>query len=448
MVLAMLAVLARSKRMAFMLSSILLAAEASLSAYLLYTNVNILLFNAFQIYSFSMLFASLFAFLLLLVNLLVYKYSKDYADQLLMLGFVFVGSVLVPATTSMLFMFISLELIALPTAFMMLLTGKHCMESTVKFFIMSAVAIAMFSFALVLIFPYSAQMGIGALSANSNISGNALIMLALILFVAALGFGAELFPFNLWVPDVYEGARSYVAALLSGVNKTVAFVALLEILFVVFAAYKSSFSSIALILSVLTMFFGNLIALAQNSVKRMFAYSSIAQAGYVLIGFAVASQFGIEASIFQIIAHSLMIVGAFAIVLWLESSGFRTLDDYGGLNSRNKFAAASLTLLLLSMAGMPPLMGFVGKFLLFSSAIDSGMLLLAAIGILNSFISMFYFAKVISAMYSTTEHARLKTEPIIAIAVVTVLAVLLVFGIYPQPVITAAQLASKALLGV
>ncbi len=444
----MLAVLARSKRMAFMLSSILLAAEASLSAYLLYTNVNILLFNAFQIYSFSMLFASLFAFLLLLVNLLVYKYSKDYADQLLMLGFVFVGSVLVPATTSMLFMFISLELIALPTAFMMLLTGKHCMESTVKFFIMSAVAIAMFSFALVLIFPYSAQMGIGALSANSNISGNALIMLALILFVAALGFGAELFPFNLWVPDVYEGARSYVAALLSGVNKTVAFVALLEILFVVFAAYKSSFSSIALILSVLTMFFGNLIALAQNSVKRMFAYSSIAQAGYVLIGFAVASQFGIEASIFQIIAHSLMIVGAFAIVLWLESSGFRTLDDYGGLNSRNKFAAASLTLLLLSMAGMPPLMGFVGKFLLFSSAIDSGMLLLAAIGILNSFISMFYFAKVISAMYSTTEHARLKTEPIIAIAVVTVLAVLLVFGIYPQPVITAAQLASKALLGV
>ena len=266
--------------------------------------------------------------------------------------------------------------------------------------------------------------------------------------MAALGFGAELFPFNLWVPDVYEGARSYVAALLSGVNKTVAFVALLEILFVVFAAYKSSFSSIALILSVLTMFFGNLIALAQNSVKRMFAYSSIAQAGYVLIGFAVASQFGIEASIFQIIAHSLMIVGAFAIVLWLESSGFRTLDDYGGLNSRNKFAAASLTLLLLSMAGMPPLMGFVGKFLLFSSAIDSGMLLLAAIGILNSFISMFYFAKVISAMYSTTEHARLKTEPIIAIAVVTVLAVLLVFGIYPQPVITAAQLASKALLGV
>ena len=136
----MLAVLSRSKRMAFMLSSILLAAEASLSAYLLYTNVNILLFNAFQIYSFSMLFASLFAFLLLLVNLLVYKYSKDYADQLLMLGFVFVGSVLVPATTSMLFMFISLELIALPTAFMMLLTGKHCMESTVKFFVMSAVA--------------------------------------------------------------------------------------------------------------------------------------------------------------------------------------------------------------------------------------------------------------------------------------------------------------------
>ncbi len=445
--LALAAVLARSKLAAFLLSSVLLAAETAVSAYLLYANADLLLFNAFQISGFSMLFALLFSFMLLLVNLLVYKYSKDYAEHLLMLGFVLAGAVMVPAATSMLMLFICLELIAVPTAFMMLLAGEHHIEATVKFFIMSAVAIAVFSFALALIFPYSAQMGISALSANPNIGGNALIVLALILFVAALGFGAELFPFNLWVPDVYEGAHSYVTAMLAGVNKTVAFVALLEIIFIVFAAYKATFSSIALLLSVATMFFGNLVALAQKSIKRLLAYSSISQAGYLLIGFVVASPFGIEASIFQLIAHSFMIIGAFAIVLWLESRGLRTLDDYGGLNSRNRFAAASLTLLLLSMAGIPPLMGFVGKFLLFSSAVDSGMLILAALGILNSFISVFYYARVISAMYSTTEHSHLKTEPFVAAVVVVTLAVILVFGIYPQPLIAVAQLASKALLG-
>jgi NADH-quinone oxidoreductase subunit N len=291
-------------------------------------------------------------------------------------------------------------------------------------------------------------MRISALGANHSMKGDTLIMLALVLFVAALGFGAELFPFDLWVPDVYEGTPSYVTAMLSGVNKTVALVALLEILFVVFAAYKTTFSSIALLLSVMTMFFGNLVAITQKSVKRLLAYSSISQAGYILIGFAAATQFGIEAGIFQIIAHAFMIIGALAIVLWLESNSLRTIGDYGGLNSRNRFAAASLTLLMLSMAGVPPFMGFVGKFLLFSSAIDSGMLILASIGILNSFISVFYYVRVISAMYSTSEHATLRMDPFVAAVVIAALVIILAFGIYPQPAIAAAQLASKALLGI
>jgi NADH-quinone oxidoreductase subunit N len=444
----MAAVLVRSKLMAFLSSSAILAAETALSAYLLYANADILVFSAFHIYSFSMLFASLFSSTLLLVNFLTYRYSKDYAERLLMLGLVLAGALMVPAATTLLALFVCLELVAVPTAFTMLLAGKHHVEAAAKFLIPSAVAIAMFSFALVLIFPYSAQMKVSALGANHIIRGDALIVLALILFVAALGFGSELFPFDLWVPDVYEGAPSYVTAMLSGVNKTVALVALLEILFVVFAAYSATFSSIALLLSVMTMFFGNLVALTQKSVKRMLAYSSISQAGYILIGIAAASQFGIEASVFQIIAHSFMIIGAFAIVLWLESNSLRTIDDYGGLNSRNRFAAASLTLLMLSMAGLPPLMGFIGKFLLFSSAIDSGTLLLAAIGILNSFISVFYYVRVISAMYSTSEHAILRMDPFVAAVVITTLIVILAFGIYPQPVIAAAQLASKALLGI
>jgi len=448
LILAIAAVLARSKPVAFVLGSAILAAEAAMSAYLLYANADVLVLNTFHIYAFSTLFAALFSTTLLLVNILAFKYSKDYAENLLMLSLVLAGAVILPASNTLLALLVCLELIAVPTAFMMLLTGRRNVEAAVKFFIMSAVAMAMFSFALVLVFPYGMQMALVALVANSGIGGTALAMLALVLFVAALGIGAELFPFNLWVPDVYEGARSYVTAMLSGVNKTVALVALLEISLVVFAAYKSTFSSIALLLSVATMFFGNLVALTQRSVKRLLSYSSISQAGYILIGFAAASQLGIEASIFQIIAHAFMAIGAFAIVLWLESNDLMTIEDYAGLGNRSKFAAVSLTLLMLSMAGMPPLMGFVGKFLLFSSAIDSGMLLLAAIGILNSFISVFYFARVISAMFSSTEHAALRVGHYAAAVVVAALAVLLAFGIYPQPLIAAAQLASKALLGI
>ena len=446
-VLAMAAMLTRSKRISFMLSSAILAEAIALSTYLLYTGADTIVLGAFHVYGFSLLFVALFSFALLLVNALTYLYSKDYAENLLMLSFVFVGALAVPAANTLLVLFIGLELIAVPTAFMMLLAGRHYAEATVKFFILSAAAIAVFSFALALVFPYS-NMSISSLAANPNIGGNALMLLALILFVFALGFGAELFPLDLWVPDVYEGSPSYVTALLSGVNKNIAMVALLEIVLVVFAAYRTSFSSIALLLSVLTMFFGNLVALSQTSVKRLFAYASISQAGYLLIGLASASQFGLTASIFQMISHSLMITGAFAIVLWLEFKGLRTIDDYGGLNSRNRFAAASLTLLMLSMAGVPPLMGFVGKFLLFSSAIDSGALFLAFIGILNSFISIVYYARVISAMYSTTEHAILRMDPLVSAVVIASLALVFVLGIYPQPAIAVAQLASKALLGV
>ncbi len=445
---SMAAVLTRSKSTAFVSSSAILAIDAVISTYLLSANIDTLVFGAFRVYGFSMLFAFLSSLTLLLVNALSYRYSNAYAENLLMLCFVFSGAVLAPAASTLLLLLVCLELMAVPTILMMLLSGKYQLESAVKFFIMGAVSISVLSFALVLISPYSAQMGVSVLGVNPNISGNALIVLALVLFVVALGFGAEVFPFNLWVPDVYEGAQSYVSAMLSSVNRTVAFVALLEILFVVFAAYKTTFSSIALGLSVMTMFFGNLAALGEKNVKRLFAYSSISQTGYLLIGLAAASLFGIEASIFQIIAHAFMIIGAFAIVLWLESNNLKTLSDYGGLNGRNKFAAASLTLLVLSMAGMPPLMGFMGKFLLFSSAIDSKLLALALIGILNSFISMFYYARLVSAMYSTKGHAAIKTEPVVAAVVLSALVILLVFGVYPQPIIAVAQIASKALLGV
>jgi NADH:ubiquinone oxidoreductase subunit 2 (chain N) len=191
-------------------------------------------------------------------------------------------------------------------------------------------------------------------------------------------------------------------------------------------------STIFFVLSIFTMFFGNLIALIQKSVKKMLAYSSISQAGYIFIGISAATKMGISGSIFYIIAHMLMIIGAFSIVFWLESNNIRTIEEYGGLKDRNLFAAVTLTILMLSMAGIPPLIGFAGKFILFSSAVYSNDVLLAVIGIINSFISIYYYAKVINQMFQKRLSPKIQIPANIA-AVVFICTILVIFiGLYPQ----------------
>ncbi|HIH50610.1 TPA: hypothetical protein HA291_04115 [Candidatus Micrarchaeota archaeon] len=349
---------------------------------------------------------------------------------------------------SILSIFLGLELVAITTSFMILFEGRHRVEAAVKFFIMSSISISLFSFALAMLLPYSPQLALTAVMPNSGISGAYFALAALALLVVAFGFDSALFPFNLWVPDVYEGAPTYITALLAGVNKKLAFVALIEVFFVVLFAYSSTFSGIFALLAILTMFFGNLLALVQKSVKRMFAYSSISQAGYILIGISTATQAGLGATLFYIVAHTFMIIGAFAIVLWLESSNIRNIDEYSGLGSRNGFIAASLAVLMLSMAGIPPLIGFAGKFLLFSSALSAGMPILAVMGIINSFISIYYYSKVINSMYSRKQGKRLRAGPYIAAVVLVCVLVVVLFGIFPQPLITIASNASHALLGL
>jgi NADH-quinone oxidoreductase subunit N len=272
-----------------------------------------------------------------------------------------------------------------------------------------------------------------------------LLFLAIMLFIAALGVETALFPFNLWVPDVYQGAPGFVTAMMAGVNKKVAFVALIEILFVLLIGFKGTFAPILAALSILTMFFGNLLAMVQDNVKRMFAYSSISQAGYILIGMAAATQYGITASLFQIITHAFMIIGAFSIVMWLESKNMHTIDDYSGLFRSNGFAAVSLTIFMLSMAGIPPLMGFYGKFLLFSSAAGSNLLYLAVIGIINSFISIYYYGKVISSVFIKREKRKERMPRGVMVAAGLLVLAIIVFGAYPQPVLHLASLAASAL---
>lgn len=438
----------KAKRKGFIASTILLLLIAASSSCLFATGYSSVALGLIHIYPFSSLFVALFAITMLLVTMLSYSHAKDYPDLSLLFGFSFAAAFIVASAVSILAIFIGLELLAITTAFAILFEGKNKIEAAVKFFILSSISIAILTFALALLLPYDGQLALAATVQNPNIAGTLLLFLSMALFVAAFGFDTALFPFNLWVPDVYEGAPTHITSLLAGFNKKVAFVALIEVFFFVFLAYRSTFSVMFAVLAVLTMLFGNLVAMAQKNVKRLFAYSSIAQAGYILVGIATATQLGLEASIFYIIAHSFMVIGAFAIVMWLESKNLKSIDDYTALNSRNRFAAISLTIFMLSMAGIPPFIGFAGKFLLFSSAIGSGMLLLAVFGIINSFISIYYYAKIMNSMFSKKEEKAIKMDRYVMAVVVVALAVVIIFGIYPQLLISVSTIASKAVLGL
>ncbi len=401
-------------------------------------------FGIFRINGFSSMLLSFFAIALLLVLVLA-KDEEEPGLFNMLFCLIASGAFFVVLSYSLLSLMMAIELISAATALMILKGGKKRIEPAVKLFVISTVAISVFVFAVAMIMPYDLGFAIAPLQMNTGLTGSSLIMLAAALFIVALAVEAGLFPFNIWMADVYQGAQGHVTALLSGVNKKIAFIAILYIFFVVFAGYTKILSPLFELIAILTMFFGNLVAMVQKDVKRMLAYSSISQAGYILIGIAVGTTLGLDASLFQIIAHTFMTIGAFGIVMWLGSRGINTVEDYKGLFQRNGFVGVAFALLLLSMAGVPPLMGFVGKFLLFSSAISSGLIALAAIGIINSFISIYYYGKVIVSMADRTEKGRLYADYGVIFVTAVCLLVILAVGIYPQPLIS---ILSKSVMSV
>ncbi len=435
------------RKVLFALSSAALIAVVLASYFLFLSGSNTVFLNIFRVYPFSDLFGMLIASLLLLVNIQAFGASGDYNAFLSLFGFASLGMFAVVFASSLLAIFLGIEAMMIATAFMIIIEHRHHVEAAIKLFLMGSVAAAVFAFAIALLLPYDPALSLAAIPGLSG-AGKYLISLSLFLIAASLSFEAGIFPFNLWIPDVYEGSPGYMTPMLAGINKKVAFVAMISILFITFGYYVHLFPLLFVVLSAATMLFGNLLALVQDNVKRMLAYSSISQAGYIMVGIAVATQYGIESSIFQIFAHAFMVVGAFSIVAWLESRNIKTVGDYAGLASRNWIASLSLTLFMLSMAGIPPLIGFDGKFLLFTSAAYAGMLPLAFFGVINSFISMYYYWKVISSVYSERHKEKLRLTRSVAFSVAVALFMVVIVGIYPLPLISLAGEASRSLLAL
>lgn len=304
-------------------------------------------------------------------------------------------------------------------------------EAGMKYFIFGAVTSVTMLYGLSILYGLSGQTSFAAIAQTVAAPESRMIAtFALLMVIVGFAFKTTAVPFHFWAPDVYEGAPTPVSGFVSTASKAAGFAILIRFLLYAFPPFPQAQSQAALVwvsvmqpVAILTMFLGNLLAITQQSVKRMLAYSSIAQAGYILIGvtalgFAaargdMASAFpdAVAAVIFYLATYMLTNIGAFAIVgIVAQRVGGETLKDFSGLSRRSPYLALAMVAVLLSLAGAPPLVGFVGKFFLFRAAINENLVMLAVIGVVNVLISVFYYLGVVRAMY--VERSPSEAQPL------------------------------------
>ena len=267
-------------------------------------------------------------------------------------------------------------------------------------------------------------------------------LVALLFFLAGLGFKISMAPFHMWAPDVYEAAPTPVTAFLTVGPKALGFAVLIRILATAFSWISWKWSGIIMLLSILTMTLGNVVAISQTNIKRLLAYSSIAQAGYILMGVAVFSEIGLTGVLIYLVAYTFTNLGAFiAVIIASNHFGDDAIQSYSGLGKRAPFLAASLTIFLLSLAGIPPLGGFIGKFYVFSGAIQSGFYSLAIAAALNSAVAAFYYFKIVRLMYlSPATHIDPIPHPFpLMLALGLMLAGTVLLGLMPARLISFVQ---------
>jgi NADH-quinone oxidoreductase subunit N len=321
--------------------------------------------------------------------------------------------------------------------------NQRSVEAAMKYFLLGSFAAAFFLYGIALVYGASGTTFLTQIDAA--VARPTLLAIGFSLIFAGLGFKVAAAPFQLWTPDVYEGAPAPVTAMLSSGPKAAAFALLLRILISVNHASALWFW-VLWISAVLTMFVGNLGAVVQSSVKRMLAYSSIAHAGYILVAFAARNEIGTAAVLFYLASYALMKVGAFTTIAWLAGTGeeYVTIDDYAGLASARPVAAACLSLFLLSLLGLPITAGFLGKFYIFDAALKSHLVWLAIIMAINSVIGSYYYLRVIVAMYmrpAKREFSRERVPGGVAAVLAISAAGIIYLGLFPNRVM---DLAARA----
>jgi NADH-quinone oxidoreductase subunit N len=399
-------------------------------------------------------YALLFKFLFLAVAVIVILISFDYLDEGLrtqqgefyfLLLSSFLGMLLMASARDLVMLFLALELVSAP-GFLVAGFRKRDVrsnEAAIKFFLFGVLSTAVMLFGMSII--YGVARSTNLVEIATALRGRAeepLVFASILLILVGFGFKVSAVPFHFWAPDTYEGSPIPVAAFLSVASKAAGFAGMLSLMFVGFVHQTAVWAPGLAILSALTMTIGNVVALAQTNIVRLLAYSSIAQAGYILLPFGVVAGAGPDllrqafaASLTYILIYSFMNIGAFTVVIAVSRrQPSNLIADYEGLAQREPGLAAAMLFFLLSLAGIPPLAGFWAKFFVFSAAIDGNAAWLAAIMVVNSVIGLYYYLAVGSKMYlrPAADPSPIGVPSLLAVAIVLALLVVVGVGIFPD----------------
>ncbi len=364
------------------------------------------------------------------------------------------GILLMAQAANLIVVFLGLELLSIP---LYILAGfarpqPESEEAAIKYFLLGAFATGFLVYGIALVYGATGTTDIARLAEVAQTGRNAtLLLVGAGLLIVGLGLKVAAVPFHMWTPDVYEGAPTPITGFMSVGAKAAGFAALLRVFFLGLHAVQSDWIPVMAILSALTMILGNVVALAQTNLKRMLAYSSIAHAGYLLMGVASGNPSGLAAVMFYLLAYTFTNIGAFAVLAalaWREGED-QTFTQYAGLGRKHPWLAAAMALFMLSLTGIPPTGGFFGKYYLFLASVEGGLGWLAIVGVLTSVISAFFYLRVIVDM--TMREPERKTPDRIYPALTMTLAVTalgtLVLGIWPGPWLQLAQAGLKMLTG-
>jgi len=308
-------------------------------------------------------------------------------------------------------------------------------EAGLKFFILGVFAAAMLVFGISLVYGETGQL-IFSEMAEAPIDLTPGLAVGWTLIIAALGFKIGAAPLHSWIPDTYHGAPTPVTAFLSIAPKGAAFAILLRMLFSTLPGFKPEWVWLMIGTAILSMLYGNIVAIAQRNIKRLLAYSGIAQIGTILIGMAAGTRQGADSVLFYLLTYLFANLGAFAVVIaFSQSTNSDEIEDYSGLNRRSPFLAFSMLVFLLSLAGVPPLAGFIGKLYVFVAAIHEGLYTLITVGLISIIISMYYYLIVVKNMYinEPTDPAPIFVPGPLKAVIFISLAGTVVLGVWPQP---------------
>jgi NADH-quinone oxidoreductase subunit N len=406
----------------------------------------LLILDGYALFYLGLLFAASFV-----VALLSYGYLARHPDNpeefYLLLLLATLGSAVLVASNHFVSFFLGLETlsVALYVLIAYLRTSERSIEAGTKYLILAAVSAAFLLFGMALVYADLGTMEFARMASLSSGNSQAIFLAGLAMIIIGVGFKLAVVPFHMWTPDVYEGAPAPVTAFVATVSKGAMFALLLRYFTEMRIQASGSLFLVFTLIAIASMFVGNLLALLQNNIKRILAYSSIAHLGYLLVAFLAGGSRGATAVTFYLVAYFVTTLSAFGVITVLsgQKRDADTMDDYRGLFWRQPWLASLFTASLLSLAGIPLTVGFIGKFYVLAAGVGSALWLLVAILIANSAIGLYYYLRIVVTMFRDATKEIAVTVPSLSLAGSAALAgltlLLIWLGIYPAPLIRAIQ---------